>query len=245
VGAAPMLRRRLRRLAGKLPERAGNWLAARYTNANAIDWTNTDAYRFPLYTPAEGVVVNLAGRQPNGRVAPGAEYEAVRDRIIESMTGLRTADGRPVVQWARRREELYSGQHAELAPDVIVLFHPEFKGHAGLGGAFEPVPAAILERFSGVHAMDGVFCAHGPRVPRGVDLGTCDIVDVAPTLLALMDVRPPADIDGRVIQRALRDAPPSGREALEPSLVDQPEPVMTPDEEAALERSLRSLGYLE
>ena len=48
VDAAPMLRRRLRRLAGKLPEQAGNWLAARYTNANAIDWAHTQAYRFPL-----------------------------------------------------------------------------------------------------------------------------------------------------------------------------------------------------
>lgn len=245
VGAAPMLRRRLRRLAHQLPERAGNWLAARYTNLNSIDWARTDAFRFPLYTPAEGVVVNLAGRQPHGRVSPGVEYEAVRDRVIASLSALRSPDGRPVVQWACRREELYSGELADLAPDVIALFHTEFKGHAGLGDVFTAVPQAILDRFSGVHAMDGVFAAHGPLVPPGVDLGACDIVDVAPTLLALLGVRPPADIDGRLMAGVLRGDEAGERDALEPTLICPPEEALTPEEEAALERSLRALGYLE
>ena len=93
--------------------------------------------------------------------------------------------------------------------------------------------------------MDGVFAVHGPEVFCGVDLGVCDIVDVAPTLLALLGVRPPADIDGRVIAGVLRGGEAAERDALEPTLIGQPEEALTVEEEAALERSLRSLGYLE
>ena len=190
VDAAPSLRQAPSPAAGKLPEQAGNWLAARYTNANAIDWAQTKAYRFPLYTPAEGVVVNLAGRQPHGCVAPGAEYESVRDRVIASLTDYARRMGGQWCNGPAAESSCTAASYADLAPDVIALFHPEFKGHAGLGAVFTTVPQAILDRFSGVHAMDGVFAAHGPSVPAGVDLGTCDIVDVAPTLLALLGVRP-------------------------------------------------------
>ena len=171
----------------------------------------------------------------------------MRDRIIETMQGLRDpGTGEPVVQWACRREELFSGDHLDEAPDVVALFHPAYKGASGLDELFEPVPDQILDEYSGVHAMEGIFAAAGRGIREGVDLGTRSILDVAPTLLALLGQPVPADADGEVMDAALEDAAAvrTGA-ATSADREDMGDPALTAEEEATLEESLRALGYLE
>ncbi|HEY0388969.1 MAG TPA: alkaline phosphatase family protein [Gaiellales bacterium] len=244
---APALRRALRTLIGRLPGGARDRIAARATGASRVEWPRSQAYRIPLYPPAEGIVVNLRGRQQQGAVEPGSEYEQVRDRIIETLEGLRDpSTGDRVLQWARRREELFSGAHLDEAPDVVALFDPRYKAASGLGELFEPVPAQILDEYSGVHAMEGIFAAAGRGIRAGVDLGTRSILDVAPTLLALLGRPVPADSDGTVIDAALEDAAAVRTgDATYADRASGGEPALTAEEEATLEESLRALGYLE
>jgi predicted AlkP superfamily phosphohydrolase/phosphomutase len=244
---APALRRVLRRTLDRLPAGARDRVAARATGASRVDWTRSQAYRIPLYPPAEGIVVNLRGRQEQGAVEPGAEYEQVRDRVIAALEGLRDpATGAPVVRWAKRREQLYSGAHLDEAPDVVALFDPAYKGASGLDELFEPVPQQILDGYSGVHAMEGIFAIAGNGVPAGVDLGERSIVDVAPTLLALLGRPVPSDSDGAVMAEALRDgvAVREGAGSYQNRAAGD-EAALSAEEEATLERSLRALGYLE
>jgi predicted AlkP superfamily phosphohydrolase/phosphomutase len=244
----PAARRVLRRIVGGLPGAARDRIAAAASGAGQVDWPRTQAYRIPLYAPAEGIAVNLRGRQELGCVEPGEEYEQVRDRIIEALTALRDpVDGRPVCMWAKRREELYSGDYLDEAPDVVALFDPSYKGQGGLGEIFEPVPASILQEYSGVHAMEGIFAVAGLGVREGVDLGRRGILDVAPTLRALLGIPVPSDADGAVMRDALADAVAvRERDASTPAAgAQQEQPALTAEEEATLEESLRSLGYLE
>jgi hypothetical protein len=55
------------------------------------------------------------------------------------------------------------------------------------------------EPFLGDHNAQGVLIARGPLVPAGVDLGTVQLLDVGPTLQALMGVAPAQDLSGRVL----------------------------------------------
>ena len=129
---------------------------------------------------------------------------------------------------------------------MVVLFDPRYKGASGLGEAFEAVPGQILDSYSGVHAMEGVFAIAGSGIRRGVDLGTRQIVDVAPTLLALLGLPVPSDTDGAVMSDALADpATVTEGEASYDQRADGDQPALTAEEEATLEASLRSLGYLE
>jgi predicted AlkP superfamily phosphohydrolase/phosphomutase len=244
----PAARRVLRRVIGALPGAARDRIAASASGTSQIDWAATQAYRIPLYAPAEGVAVNLRGRQEHGCVEPGEEYEQVRDRIIEAMTGLRDpSTGKPVCLWAKRREELYGGTYLDEAPDVVAMFDPAYKGQTGLGEIFEPVPASILAEYSGVHAMEGIFAIAGRGVREGVDLGPRSILDVAPTLRALLGAPVPADSDGAVLREALADAVAvrTGDATTPAAASGQEQPALTAEEEATLEESLRSLGYLE
>jgi predicted AlkP superfamily phosphohydrolase/phosphomutase len=242
----PALRRALRKLLGRLPGAARDRLAAQATGTSRVDWSSSQAYRIPLYPPAEGIVINLRGRQQQGSVEPGDDYEAARDRVIAAMQALRGPDGEPVVEWARRREQLYSGAYLEEAPDVVVLYRPGYKGGSGLGEVFAPVSAEILDSFSGVHAIDGIFAAAGPGIRPGTDLGTRNIVDVAPTLLTLLGRPVPEDTDGAVMVEALAEgmAVREGASTYDDQQAGE-EPALTAEEEATLEQSLRSLGYLD
>jgi predicted AlkP superfamily phosphohydrolase/phosphomutase len=244
---APALRRALRLGINRLPQRASDWIAARYTGASQVDWSKTLAYRIPLYAPAEGIVVNLRGRQEEGVVEPGEEYESVRDRIIGTLVDLvDPTTGEPVVVWARRREEVYAGPYLEEAPDVVALLRPRFKGTSGLGAIFEPVPRPLLETYSGVHAMDGIFAIAGPGVRSGVTLGTRPIVDVAPTLLAVLGVPVPDDLDGVPMHEALLEPALTSTASRSRARVDdEGASGLTASERGTMEESLRALGYLE
>jgi arylsulfatase A-like enzyme len=94
--------------------------------------------------------------------------------------------------------------------------------------------------------MEGVFAIAGSGIRSGIDLGTRQIVDVAPTFLALLGLPVPSDSDGTVMSEALEDAAAvrTGTASYD-QRVDGDQPALTAEEEATLEASLRSLGYLD
>ena len=86
---APALRRTLRRARWVACPPASATGGGPATGVSRVDWTRSQAYRIPLYPPAEGIVVNLRGRQEQGAVESGVEYEQVRERVIAALEGLR------------------------------------------------------------------------------------------------------------------------------------------------------------
>lgn len=66
-----------------------------------VDWARTRAY---CDGKRSDIWINLRGRQPQGIVEPGAEYEALRDQIIQALTGPRDPQtGEPFVRAVYRR----------------------------------------------------------------------------------------------------------------------------------------------
>lgn len=57
---------------------------------------------------------------------------------------------------------------------------------------------------SGRHHPKGVLLLHGPDVVAGVNLGRCDNLDIAPTLLTLLRQQVPEAMTGRVLEEALQ-----------------------------------------
>src|SRR5205823_6613802 len=153
-------------------------------------------------------------RQPQGVVEPGAPYERVRDRLIEELEAWRHPEtGEPVVDKAYRREELYSGPYLEEAPDVI----PRWGLVKGYDYSFKlsskspslawaertdprrPQGLPYFTGKSGTHRENGIFLAQGPSVRPGAVAQDARLIDVAPTLLYLLGVPLPDDMDGRVL----------------------------------------------
>ncbi|MEE8201145.1 MAG: alkaline phosphatase family protein [Candidatus Acidoferrales bacterium] len=218
----------------------------------AVDWSRTRAY--PVGETG-AIFVNLQGREPEGIVQAGKEYEAVREEIIQALKGLRDPeDGRPVVEGVYRREELFAGEALAELPDLHVCL----RGYA-YRVAVEPghekdsffgLPrerkAALYD--SGTHMREGILLAAGPCFARGRRLSSASILDVLPTVLHALGLPVEERLEGRVLVEAFApeylEAHPV-RRGSGAAVAARPGSGYSPEEERQLAERLRQLGYLE
>jgi predicted AlkP superfamily phosphohydrolase/phosphomutase len=235
-----------------LPAKVLTGLSEIRSGSSLIDWSRTRAFRVELQFPAEGIEINLRGRQSLGIIEPGAEYEAVRTEVIESLTGLTDPqDGRPLVREVHRREEVYRGPFLEEMPDILLVIDPAYAAGAGTDHVFSEVPLSSIARISGDHLMDGIVVMRGEGLVReGERLEGAEIVDLAPTILHAIGCPVPSDMDGRVLEEALEPSflaqwpvvyggPLGERAARDESGSDY-----SGEDEEGIRKALEGLGYL-
>jgi len=167
-----------------------------------VDWQCTVAYSLGNVGQ---IYLNVQGREPLGTVAPGVEYETLRDEIIERLRELRDAEtGEAVVEEIYRREEIYHGPALAQAADILFLpTRLEYFGFGEYEFGSNRVIETLKQGISGTHRMNGVLLLHGKPVRPGMQLRGASLCDLAPTILHLMGERIPSDMDGRVLTDAL------------------------------------------
>ncbi|MDX1435704.1 MAG: alkaline phosphatase family protein [Anaerolineales bacterium] len=209
-------------------------------DALPIDWSRTTAY----YLGDHRLYLNLAGREPQGIIQPGDEYEQKREEIRARLLDARDREtSAPIFDQVYPREAIYSGPYMELAPDLILS---PADPHHNLGGA---VGDSVVDRpvVSGKHHPEGVFLAYGAGVIPARKL-RASIYDITPTVLHALGVPVPDDADGKVrlewfepdSEIAQRPVSTASYEELELSDYQ-----WTRSEQAAVEQRLRELGYLD
>jgi len=233
--------------------------AVRYS---MIEWQGTKAYfeENPYYPV---LWINLKGRQPDGTVVPGAEYETLRDRLIEKLEDWRHPEtGEKIVEKAYKREEIYSGSSLENAPDIVVKWneHENYTYAFKLSSKSEsmnwtedvdPNKAENLVFFtgkSGSHRDDGIFLAHGPGIRQAAVIENAKIIDLAPTILHLLDVPVPEDMDGKVLEDVFSEEygtvdVKTTAHSSKPT-VNSEHGTYSSEDEQTIEDRLRSLGYI-
>jgi len=164
-----------------------------------IDWEKTKAF-FPSRF-SQGIRINLKGREPQGIVKPGWEYEKLRDSIIRELYRLKDPHTfENIIEQVYKREEIYHGDYYVNAPDII--FEPKDFNYI-----LEPNKRTSMYCIS--HAKDdypvyanydskGFLIATGSNIHRD-KIRDISLYDIVPTILNLLDVPVPDDLDGKVI----------------------------------------------
>jgi predicted AlkP superfamily phosphohydrolase/phosphomutase len=169
-----------------------------------VDWSQSKAYSFGRHLGS--IYVNVKGREPQGIVEPGAEYEAVRDeieRLAYDFCDPRT--GRKLIGQVLRREEIYSGPYLEQAPDLILRPSEPSDIFFGLADFGHRETVSTVYRYSGMHRDYGMLIMDGPGIRQGSSVEGAVIQDIAPTVLHTMGLPVPADMDGRVLENAFAE----------------------------------------
>ncbi|MCP4724700.1 MAG: hypothetical protein GY863_06675, partial [bacterium] len=84
-----------------------------------VDWSRTKAYSLGK----ECIYINLKGREPEGIVEDGEDYEKVVNEIIEKLQELKNPDtGEPIVIDSFRGKDIYTGKELENMPDIALMF---------------------------------------------------------------------------------------------------------------------------
>jgi predicted AlkP superfamily phosphohydrolase/phosphomutase len=232
-----------------LPDRVESYLVT-----TQIDWTKTQAFAIGEYG---GIYINLQGREEQG-IVPPEECDQLRDDIAAKLLTLRDPDtGEAVIERVYRREGVYSGAYVEQAPDLILDWDYAYDCRERVGtehrdrDIFENeatyIPFASYRK-TGVHRRDGVFLMVGSPARPGRVAGA-RLVDIAPTLLHLVGIPVPDDMDGRVLADALQPdwlaQHPVTYQTVQPG-ADEGETLGYGESEKALVKErLRALGYLD
>lgn len=224
-----------------------DWQHRLFLSLRDVDWSKSKVYSIGNFGQ---LFVNLKGREPEGIVSPGDEYEVVVKDLtkrLEAMTDPQT--GIPVVEKIMRGDEVYQGRYFYRAPDLLFFTrNMEYKA-MGLSDfssskIFEPVFGT-----RGHHRMNGIFICHAPGVVKDKTwFEKARIQDLAPTILYMMSQKIPRAMDGRVLFDIFTDEFRNTHEIQfedEISSDDGKEKdVLTEQEEAILSDLLRSLGYV-
>ncbi|MFT5042019.1 MAG: putative AlkP superfamily phosphohydrolase/phosphomutase [Hyphomicrobiaceae bacterium] len=213
-----------------------------------VDWANTQAYSFGRHYGS--VFLNVRGREPQGSIEPGAEYERVRDEIAGAVLAWKDPRlGRPLVGKVLKREEVYKGDRFEEAPDLILLPQDPADIFYGLSDFGSNRIWDETYRYSGMHRDEGLLFLNGKGVRAGVPTDGAAIVDLAPTILWLLGASVPTDMDGRVLTELFEDEfvathPVAYADGGTPDGNSPHSREYNEAEEAEVMERLRDLGYL-
>ncbi|MHC4838670.1 MAG: alkaline phosphatase family protein [Planctomycetota bacterium] len=169
-----------------------------------IDWSRTRAYS--SFSGGEDIVlINLKGREPEGIVEPGAEYEALREEIMAKVVGMRATDGGKVIARAFKREDLWDGEQVFNAPDIQCVT-VETANNMSPHPLHPVVAEPAVEGRPAMHRTQGIYGFEGEGIiKKGERVAGPQIADMATTMLHLLGLPIEDYMDGRVMEDCFTD----------------------------------------
>ena len=221
---------------------------------SSIDWSKTSAF----LAEQECIRINLKGDYPQG-IVETENYRQLRDEIIRELKRLRDPDtGETIFEDVLTREEAFGVSGDNSLPDIQLVTRDAKYDITGklFGNDISAVKGLVIREehargANGMHRPDGIFFVSGPFSTTNVEVKNLKLTDLCPTILSLLGVPVPTDVDGRVIRETLRDdflksKPVKYRDYRgERDNIEDSGSVYSEDETSKIMDNLKSLGYLE
>lgn len=161
-----------------------------------VDWGRTTAWASGGYYSR--VFLNVAGREPSGTVR---NYDAALANLKDRIEAIPDHRGAPMATRAYIPRETYTEVRG-MAPDLIVLFGDLLWRAVGSVGHDD---LHTFDNDTGPddanHAQHGIFILQDGDICHEVE--GRQLMDIAPTLLDLMELPVPSDMQGQVIYDAV------------------------------------------
>jgi len=162
-----------------------------------VDWSKTKAYALGF----GGIYLNRIGREGEGIVSE-SEAGRLKQAIKEGLEKFQDPkDLSPVVSKVYTQEEIFSGPYMKDSPDLFVGFNRGFRSswQTALGG----VPKLLIEdnkkKWSGDHLVDPALVPGVIFTNKKIGIKEPTIIDVAPTVLSLFNIKKPKEMPGRYL----------------------------------------------
>jgi predicted AlkP superfamily phosphohydrolase/phosphomutase len=191
LNALALLRRTIRptaraRMSRLLPRRLQDWLETDRFRTET-NWAKTKAFSIPALNTSF-VRVNLRGREPQGIIQPGPEYECLLNQIEDDLRQLvDIRSGRPAVESVIRMAEAFRCGPPSILPDLAVEWKstPHFMDRVR-HPKVELVQTRPQYNRSSYHTFSGFVAAAGPSIRAGGNFGEVSPLDFAPAFLSLL-----------------------------------------------------------
>ena len=161
-----------------------------------VDWARTRAWGAGGYYAR--IFYNVKGREPQGTLER-RDLPAFETQLTKELQAVRRPDGAPLGADVRVPKQVYREVHGD-SPDLMVYFGNVAWRSAGTVGydtlylqENDTGPDDSVHSFDGVYAVTGAHSGAGQRGPEE------RLIDIGPTVLDLLGVPVPPEIQGRPI----------------------------------------------
>jgi predicted AlkP superfamily phosphohydrolase/phosphomutase len=186
-------------------------------SSSNIDFKKTKAYYHSVCS--RGIRINLKKKYEHGFVEK-KDYEVIRNEIINFLNQIKDPEtDEKIVKNIYKWEEIY-GEKAENDPLDIIF---DLKENYGAQELLQP-PEGLKNIFKsknqklsyiskpgfydwmGDHLPNGILFMYGENIKSNIKINA-SILDIVPTILALMKIPIPDNLDGKVIEEAFIKKP--------------------------------------
>ena len=161
----------------------------REAKAGVVNWRKSKALasgQGPIYLNPENADNEMLKK----------EIKQKLEVLIDPLTG------KKVVEKVYSKEEIYQGDYLAEAPDLII---DQAKGVHIPGGIGQTNIFGSRQIWRAENNRTGLFMAYGPDIRPAGKIDNMSILDLAPTILHLMNIPVPDDMDGRVLMEIFRE----------------------------------------
>lgn len=166
-------------------------------NFSMVDWSKTKAFVIGAYEAQ--ISLNLKGREPDG-VVERYEYDGLIKEISDKLMKIPGDLGEKLDTKILYKKRDYDGKFIEEAPDMIVYFDNMNYGCNStlIGNETLWSPSTAKGSDDATHSMQGIFIMKNFRTQG--NLGEISYLDIAPTVINLLDLEVPRDMKGKIIK---------------------------------------------
>lgn len=163
----------------------------------SVDWAETKVWGWGGYYAR--IFLNVKGREPEG-VIPQESYESFRNELVDRLKNITDPEGRRMDMKIFKPEEIYPVLNGD-PPDLMVYFDDLYWRSAGtVGHNTIYLPENDKGPDDAMHSMHGIFILYdeAERLSKAKVNGL-RIQDVAPTILSLLRLQAPSNMEGKVV----------------------------------------------
>ena len=214
-----------------------NWARKRFLyplkEFSQVDWLRTTAF----VTPSIYGLLYFNRQNGNSELR-----ERCAEELLEKLNQIRhPVSGASILKKVCRGSDIYSSQ-VNQPPDLVFIPQDGINILSNADSLF----TEYHERIVGNHHENGLFIMEGPDIIEGQEIQGTEIIDLAPTILQIMGLPVPEDMDGRVLVDAFRAPQKIRYESAKEQTPDTTgEYISSAQDTEAVRKRLKDLGYFQ
>jgi predicted AlkP superfamily phosphohydrolase/phosphomutase len=152
------------------------------------DRARRDCFAVSSNTDNGAIRVNLVGREPNGRIHHGADYDAFCAQLRKDLLALRNpATGGAVVRDLIRVDHAFHGPAlGTFAPDLLVVWERKYPVDAVESAKVGRIAGRLKALRTGDHSERSCFFIRSPELPPGRHAHDVPAEDLGATLAQML-----------------------------------------------------------
>lgn len=212
---------------------------------SSIDWSKTKAYH--IGDTGLTIYLNLPKNKHNTDINKN-DKEKIRNmitRILKEISGSETKI--PFNLKMHKKEDIFWGPYLDLAPDFVL--DPNLGYKFSLDTNNEELFIKTGQKWN-YHYREGILLMQGNNLKENKTVNNASIMDIAPTMLYLLGLPIPEDMDGKVLKECIQEDflnanPIIFQKSYEKGKKEASKEIYSKEDKAEIEKRLADLGYLD